>query len=55
VYYKNFSEIIFTHAAFLFFILLIRELIKDLGRIKGDFAQNYQTIAVKYGDNSPKY
>ena len=50
VYYKNFSEIIFTHAAFLFFILLIRELIKDLESIKGDFAQNYQTITVKYGE-----
>lgn len=50
VYYKNFSEIIFTHAAFLFFILLIRELIKDLERLKGDFIQNYQTIAVKYGE-----
>ncbi len=50
VYYKNFSELIFTHAAFLFFILLIRESIKDLERIKGDFIQNYQTIAVKYGE-----
>lgn len=50
VYYKNFSEIIFTHAAFLFFILLIRELIKDLEGIKGDFIHNYQTIAVKYGE-----
>ena len=50
VYYKNFSEIICTHAAFLFFILLIRELIKDLERIKGDFVKNYQTIAVKYGE-----
>ncbi|SDW53078.1 4-hydroxybenzoate polyprenyltransferase [Lutibacter oricola] len=54
VYYKNFSEIIFTHAAFLFFILLIRELIKDLGRIKGDFTQNYQTITVKYGEHFTK-
>lgn len=54
VYYKNFSEIIFTHAAFLFFILLIRELVKDLERIKGDFAQNYQTIAVKYGEHFTK-
>jgi 4-hydroxybenzoate polyprenyltransferase len=50
VYYKNFSEIIFTHAAFLFFILLIRELIKDLEKIKGDFTHNYQTIPVKYGE-----
>jgi 4-hydroxybenzoate polyprenyltransferase len=54
VYYKNFSEIIFTHAAFLFFILLIRELVKDLSKIKGDFAQNYQTIAVKYGEHFTK-
>ncbi|PHQ57254.1 MAG: ubiquinone biosynthesis protein UbiA [Lutibacter sp.] len=54
VYYKNFSEIIFTHAAFLFFILLIRELIKDLERIKGDFIQDYQTIAVKYGEHFTK-
>ena len=50
VYYKNFSEIIFTHAAYLFFILLIRQLIKDLERIQGDFIQNYQTITVKYGE-----
>ena len=54
VYYKNFSEIIFTHAAFLFFILLIRELIKDLEKIKGDFTQNYQTIPVKYGEKFTK-
>ena len=50
VYYKNFSEIIFTHAAFLFFILMIRQLIKDLENIKGDVAQNYMTIPVKYGE-----
>lgn len=54
VYYKNFSEIIFTHAAFLFFILLIRELVKDLVNLKGNFAQNYQTIAVKYGEHFTK-
>lgn len=54
VYYKNFSEIIFTHATFLFFILLIRELIKDLEGIKGDFIHNYQTIAVKYGEHFTK-
>lgn len=54
IYYKNFSEIIFTHAAFLFFILLIRELVKDLENIKGDFVQNYQTIVVKYGEKFTK-
>ncbi|WP_111706478.1 geranylgeranylglycerol-phosphate geranylgeranyltransferase [Lutibacter citreus] len=54
VYYKNFSDIIFTHAAYLFFILLIRQLVKDLERIQGDFVQNYQTIAVKYGEHFTK-
>lgn len=50
VFYKNFSEVIFIHAAFLFFILLIRELIKDLENLKGDLVQNYITIPVKYGE-----
>ncbi len=50
IYYKNFSTIIFTHASFLFFVLMIRELVKDLENIKGDIAQNYITIPVKYGE-----
>ena len=54
VYYKNFSEVIFVHATFLFFILLIRELIKDLENIKGDLAQNYMTIPIKYDERFTK-
>jgi len=54
IYYKNFSDIIFTHAAFLFFVLMIRELVKDLENIKGDIVQNYQTIPVKYGEHFTK-
>lgn len=50
VYFKNFSEIIFTHALFLFLVLMIKELVKDLENIKGDLIQNYQTIPVKYGE-----
>lgn len=50
-YYKNISEIIFAHAAFLFFMLLIRELIKDLENLKGDMLFNYETIVVKYGEH----
>ncbi len=50
-YYKNFSEFVFTHAAFLFFVLLIRELIKDLENLKGDMLFNYETIVVKYGEH----
>jgi len=50
-FYKNFSEIIFAHAAFLFFILLVRELVKDLENLKGDMLFNYETIVVKYGEH----
>ncbi len=50
IYYKNFSTIIFTHAAFLFLVLIIRELLKDLENIKGDVAQDYITIPIKYGE-----
>ena len=54
IYYKNFSEIIFTYAAFLFFVLMIRELLKDLENIKGDIVQDYQTIPVTYGEHFTK-
>ena len=54
VYYKNFSEVIFVHATFLFFILLIKELIKDLENIKGDLAHNYLTIPIKYDERFTK-
>jgi 4-hydroxybenzoate polyprenyltransferase len=49
VYYKNFDIVIFVHATFLFLIISIRELIKDLENIKGDLTQNYKTIPVVYG------
>jgi len=50
VYFKNFSTIIFTHALFLFLVLMIKELVKDLENMKGDLAQNYLTIPIKYGE-----
>ena len=50
IYYKNFSRIVFTHAAFLFLVLMIRELVKDLENIKGDVVQNNITIPLKYGE-----
>lgn len=54
IYYKNFDEVIFVHATFLFLILVMREMIKDLGNLRGDMAQNYKTIPVMYGENSSK-
>ncbi|SDL71239.1 geranylgeranylglycerol-phosphate geranylgeranyltransferase [Kriegella aquimaris] len=49
VYYKNFATVIFVHAMFLFLLILVREMIKDLENIAGDLAQNYKTIPVLYG------
>jgi 4-hydroxybenzoate polyprenyltransferase len=50
LYYKNFYEVIFFHASFLFLLLLIREMIKDLENIRGDIANDYQTIPIVYGE-----
>jgi 4-hydroxybenzoate polyprenyltransferase len=50
LYYKNLYPQIFAHASFLCLLLLIREIIKDLENIKGDIANGYQTIPVKYGE-----
>jgi 4-hydroxybenzoate polyprenyltransferase len=54
LYYKNLYPQIFAHATFLFLLLLIREMIKDLENIKGDIANDYLTIPVLYGENFSK-
>lgn len=54
IYYRNFETVIFFHAAFLFLIIAMKELTKDLENIKGDFAQNYHTIPVVYGKQVSK-
>lgn len=59
MYYKDIEHtnsyiVIFSHATFLFLLLWIRELIKDLENIVGDFAANYQTIPVVYGEKASK-
>lgn len=50
LYYKNLYPQIFAHATFLFLLILIREMIKDLENIKGDIANDYQTIPVLFGE-----
>ena len=50
LYYKNLYEVIFAHATFLYLLLLIREMIKDLENLKGDLANDYQTIPILYGE-----
>ncbi|TBN05408.1 ubiquinone biosynthesis protein UbiA [Hyunsoonleella flava] len=54
MYYKNFETVIFVHAIFLFLMISMRELTKDLENIKGDIAQNYITIPVAYGERASK-
>jgi len=55
MYYKNFDTVIFVHALFLFLVISMRELTKDLENIKGDLALNYKTIPIKYGEKASKF
>jgi 4-hydroxybenzoate polyprenyltransferase len=48
--YKAHFSVIFAHASFLFLLLLIREMIKDLENIKGDLANDYRTIPIRFGE-----
>ncbi len=55
IYYKNFDLVIFVHATFLFLIISMRELAKDLENLQGDLALNYRTIPVVYGEKVSKW
>jgi len=55
VYYKNFENVIFVHAMFLFLLILAREMIKDLESMKGDIAQGYKTIPILYSIRISKF
>ena len=55
IYYKNFETVIFVHALFLFLLISMRELVKDLENIKGDLALNYRTIPIVYGERISKF
>ncbi len=54
IYFKNFSKIIFIHAIFLFLIIMLRELVKDLLNIKGALINNYDTFPIVYGEKKTK-
>ncbi|ALU26006.1 MULTISPECIES: geranylgeranylglycerol-phosphate geranylgeranyltransferase [Myroides] len=54
MHFRFYYPSIFIHAAFLYLVILIRELIKDMENIKGDFANDYQTIPVRFGDRVAK-
>jgi len=54
VHYGNFDIIIFVHATFLFLLISMRELVKDLENLKGDLTHGYNTIPVVYGEKTSK-
>ena len=55
LYFNNFSTWVLYHASFLFLIMLIRDLVKDLQNFKGDWVRNYNTVAVVFGVKTTKY
>lgn len=55
LYYKNLDTVIFVHASFLFLVIAMRELTKDLENLKGDLAQGYRTIPIVFGEETSKW
>jgi len=54
IYYRNFEPVVFMHAIFLFLLVSMKELVKDLENIKGDLALDYRTVPVVYGEHTSK-
>ncbi|MBE7640683.1 ubiquinone biosynthesis protein UbiA [Salegentibacter sp. BLCTC] len=55
IYYKNLQTVIFIHATFLYLMIVMRELVKDLENMQGDLVQNYHTIPIVYGEKLSKF
>lgn len=54
LYFKNFQAQIFCHALYLFLVILIRDIIKDLENYKGDWVARYQTLPIVFGHRTTK-
>lgn len=54
LYFKNFQAQIFFHALYLFLVILIRDIIKDLENYKGDWVTRYQTLPIVFGHRTTK-
>ncbi len=54
LYIKNFEPIVFYHASYLFFLLLARDIVKDLENFKGDWVLRYKTLPVVFDHNLTK-
>ena len=54
LYFKKIEFIIIAYALFLFFILLLKDIVKDMKNLKGDFSANHKTIPVVFGESFTK-
>ena len=48
LYLKNFETVVFYHASYLFFLILARDIIKDLENLRGDWVQSYKTLPIVF-------
>lgn len=54
LYFKNFQILIIDHALYLFLLILIRDIIKDLENYKGDWVTSYRTLPIVFGHKPTK-
>lgn len=54
LFFENYDPIIFVHALFLTLLLLIRDLIKDLQNLKGDWVRRYKTLPTVFSVQTSK-
>jgi len=55
LYFKNFQTLIFYHAFYLYLLILIRDIIKDLENYRGDWMSRYRTLPIVFGHRTTKY
>ena len=55
LYFKNFDTLVFYHAGYLFFLILARDIIKDLENFKGDWVHRYKTLPIVFDNKSTKW
>lgn len=54
LYFKNFRLLIVYHALYLYFLVLIWDIIKDLENYKGDWVTSYRTLPIFFGHTTTK-
>jgi 4-hydroxybenzoate polyprenyltransferase len=54
LYFNNFQWLIVDHALYLYFLILIRDIVKDLENYKGDWVTSYRTLPIVFGHSTTK-